>query len=359
MHGFIYVRQFMKKTIYILIAIANFFTSLANAQGSHSSKSIFERMDEHGVLNKLEVAANIGTTGFGLELASPVTEWTKIRVGVDFMPRFNIPLTFDLNSYVDGQLSDKFDRIQEMMYDLSGLTIDKDIKMDSKPTMTTMRILVDVYPFRNNRHWHFTAGFFYGGNSFGTCLNRMNEMPSLLTLNMYNRMYEQYRGIPTQTPEDFQSYIIDHPINLPILGDQYIDPDFDDPENTEFWLFYDKIKKFKSFGELGIHVGEHEDGTPYMMMPDEDGTVSAKAKVWRFRPYLGFGYGGFVDREKRWHVSFDAGAQYWGGAPKVTTHDGTILNDLAELRGKVDTYMNFMKTLVVYPTLDFRIAYCF
>lgn len=349
----------MKKTLYIIAAVFSLISSVACVQEANAQNSLFMQMDKHGVFNRIELAANIGTTGLGLEVASPVTEWAKLRVGVDFMPRFNIPLTFDLNSYVDGQLSDKFERIQEMMYDLSGLNIDREIKMDSKPTMTAMRLLVDVYPFRSNRHWHLTVGVFYGGNSFGTCLNRMNEMPSLLTLNMYNRMYDQYKEIPTETAEDFQSYIIDHPINLPILGDQYIDPDYDDPENTEFWLFYDKIKKFKSFGELGIHVGENKDGTPYMMMPDEEGTVSAKAKVWRFRPYLGFGYGGFVDMEKKWHVSFDAGVQYWGGAPKVTTHDGTVLNDLVDLRGKVDTYMNLMKTLVVYPTLDFRIAYCF
>lgn len=320
-----------------------------------SDKSLWQKMNENDVFNHLEVAANIGTTGFGLEVASPITKWTKLRVGVDFMPRFTIPMTFGLDSYVNGEVSDKFERIQSMMYELTGATIDKEVKMDSKPTMTTMRLLVDVYPF-NNRHWHLTAGFFLGGNSVGKTINGIGEMTSLVGLNMYDHLYDQYCDIPTSSKESFQEYVIDNPIKFPIIGEQYIDPDMD---SQEFDMFYTYISKFQSYGKLGIHVGDHKDGTPYIMYPDKDGTVSAKAKVWRVRPYLGFGYGGFMDRDKHWHASFDAGAQFWGGAPKVTTHDGTVLNDLVDLRGKVNSYMNLMKTLVVYPTIDFRLAYCF
>ena len=329
--------------------------SLAHAQWNDGLSGLFSEMNDHDVFNRLEIAANVGTTGVGLELASPITKWTKLRVGVDYMPKFTIPMTFGLDSYVDGQISDKFNRIQELMYEMSGMEIDKDIEMQSKPTMTTLRVLVDVYPFRN-RHWHFTAGFFYGGNSVGKSLNKMQEMPSLLTLNMYNRFYDDFKDIPTSSPEAFQEYIIDNPINFPIIGEQWIDPDMDSPD---FQMFYDKIHSYQTYGELGIHVGDHKDGTPYMMHPDSDGTVSAKAKVWRFRPYVGFGYGGAISSDGRWTASFDAGVQFWGGAPKVTTHDGTVLNDLVDLRGKVDSYMNLMKALVVYPTIDFRIAYSF
>lgn len=345
----------MKNLVKIIALAIAFLPSAASAQYSDNMGGLFKSMNDHNVFNHLEVAANIGTTGLGLELASPMTKWAKLRVGVDFMPRFTIPMTFGLDSYVDGQINDKFGRIQEMMYEMSGMEIDKDIKMESKPTMTTMRLLVDVTPFRN-RHWHITAGVFIGGKSVGKSVNKMDEMPSLLTLNMYNRFYEQFRNIPTQSEEAFQEYIIDNPINFPIIGEQWIDPN---PASPDFQMFYDKIHSYQQFGELGIHVGDHKDGTPYMMHPDVDGTVTARAKVWRVRPYVGFGYGGFMDDDQRWHASFDAGIQFWGGAPKVTTHDGTVLNDLTNLRGKVDSYMGLMKTLVVYPTIDFRLAYCF
>ncbi|MDE5997499.1 MAG: hypothetical protein K2G77_04720 [Muribaculaceae bacterium] len=312
-------------------------------------KELVEIMNKHGVFNSIELAANIGTTGLGLEVASPMTEWTKLRVGFDWMPRFMMPMYFDMNSYVDGKVSDKFDRIQDMMYRMSGLTIDQEVKMESKFTMTTFKLLVDVYPFKNNKHWHFTAGFFVGGSSMGKTLNAITEMPSLLALNMYDRLYN---GV---TSEDFYDNAINDEnfladlTGLTALQGTYLDP-----------RVVDQLQeKMESFGRLGVHVGDYKDGTPYLMMPDKDGTVSAKAKVNRFRPYLGFGYGGALSNDGKWQASFDAGVQFWGGAPKVITHDGTVLNDLINLGGKVGTYMGLMKALPVYPTIDFRISYRF
>lgn len=312
-------------------------------------KELVETMKKHGVFNSIELAANIGTTGLGLEVASPMTEWTKLRVGFDCMPRFMMPMYFDMNSYVDGKVSDKFDRIQDMMYRMSGMTIDQEVKMESKFTMTTFKLLVDVYPFKNNKHWHFTAGFFVGGNSMGKTLNAITEMPSLLALNMYDRLYN---GV---TSDDFYDKAINDEnfladlTGLTALQGTYLDP-----------RVVDQLQeKMESFGRLGVHVGDYKDGTPYLMMPDKDGTVSAKAKVNRFRPYLGFGYGGSLSNDGKWQASFDAGVQFWGGAPKVTTHDGTVLNDLVDLGGKVGTYMGLMKALPVYPTIDFRISYRF
>lgn len=312
-------------------------------------KDLVEIMKKHRVFNSIELAANIGTTGLGLEVASPMTEWTKLRVGFDWMPRFMMPMYFDMNSYVDGKVSDKFDRIQDMMYRMSGLTIDQEVTMESKFTMTTFKLLVDVYPFKNNKHWHFTAGFFLGGNSMGKTLNAITEMPSLLALNMYDRLYN---GV---TSDDFYDKAINDEnfladlTGLTALQGTYLDP-----------RVVDQLQeKLESFGRLGVHVGDYKNGTPYLMMPDKDGTVNAKAKVNRFRPYLGFGYGGSLSNDDKWQASFDAGVQFWGGAPKVTTHDGTVLNDLVNLGGKVGTYMGLMKALPVYPTIDFRISYRF
>lgn len=332
----------IRKAFLALIASLTFITSTAQTQDTFVSsnlKNLFADMNRHNVLNTIEIGANIGTTGLGLEIATPVTDWVKIRAGVDFMPGFKIPIHFGMESFTDGQINDKFDRIQDLMYNMTGFTIDQEVKMESKPTMTTFRLLIDVYPFKNNRHWHFTAGFFTGGSSVGTSLNSMNEMPSLLALNMYNRIYEEAAS------DDYLDKVIDEPI----YGDIYLDPE----------LALEFQEKILSMGELGIHVGDHKDGTPYLMFPDKDGTVSAKAKVNRFRPYVGFGYGGALSADGRWQASFDAGVQFWGGSPKVTTHDGTVLNDLVNLKGKIKDYMNLMKALPVYPSIAFRLSYRF
>lgn len=358
----------MKSLLKILIITLTLLPSAAYSQYTYSEQKAKERntfsspetthtepkydwagliksMDDLDIFNSVELAANIGTTGLGLELATPVTKWAKLRAGFDWMPKFTVPMTFTMDSYVDGQVSDNFETIQSLMYTLTGMTVDKDIKMESKPTMTTFRLLVDVYPWQNNRHWHITAGFFLGSNSVGTSVNRMDEMPSLLALNTYNRVYDVI-SLPF---EDFMTKIVDHPI----YDDVFIDPEF---AMQIYNNFHDPMI---SAGKLGVHVGDFPDGTPYMMLPDKDGTVSAKAIVNKFRPYLGFGYGGALSSDGKWQVSFDAGVQFWGGTPKVTTHDGTVLNDLKNLRGKVGKYMDMMKMLPVYPTIDFRISYRF
>lgn len=329
----------------ILILLCAFTGLISRGETKYSvpgtaedTPNLWEKMQSHGIMNKLELAANIGTTGLGLEVATPVTKWAKVRAGFDVMPRFGIPMKFGMESYSNGVISNKFDRIRQLMYDISGYEIDQYVKMDSKFTLATFRFLVDVYPFRN-RHWHVTAGFFAGGNSMGKSINIMTEMPSLLALNMYDRLHKSV------TADDFIENIIDKPI----YGDFYLDPE----------VAMKLQEKMQELGTLGIHIGDYKDGTPYMMMPDKDGTVWAKARVNRFRPYVGFGYGGAMSADGKWEASFDAGVQFWGGAPKVTTHDGTVLNDLVNLKGKLKSYMGFMKALPVYPTVDFRISYRF
>lgn len=174
----------------------------------------------------------------------------------------------------------------------------------------------------------------------------MTDMPSLLAMNIYNKLYADVMS----------GEILESPF-LESLGVEL------DPEVCD--VMRDKLS---AYGELAIHIGDFKviDETtgqemlkPYFMVPDKDGTVSAKAKVNRFRPYLGFGYGGALSKDGKLQASFDAGVQFWGGAPKVVTHDGTVLNDLVNLRGKVGDYMDLMKCLPVYPTLDFRISYRF
>lgn len=301
--------------------------------------SLWENMDRHGVLNTIEIAGNVGTTGLGLELASPLTKWAKVRVGVDWMPNLKVPMKFGINSYLDGQINGKFGRIQELMQQLTGFDIDQQVEMDSRPTFTTFKLLVDVYPIPNNRHWHVTAGFFLGGNTAGKSINTMGEMPSLLCLNMYNRMHAYV------TADDF----LDRVTEEPIYNDIYLSPE----------VASELQAKFSAYGELGVHIGDYKDGTPYMMQPDKDGTVSAKAYVNKFRPYLGFGYGGALSDDGKWQIGVDAGIQFWGGVPKVVTHEGVALNDLENLRGKVGSYMKLIKCLPVYPSIACRLSYTF
>ena len=53
-----------------------------------------------------------------------------------------------------------------------------------------------------------------------------------------------------------------------------------------------------------------------------------------FKPYLGFGYSGAVDKQKRLNVGVEAGVLLWGGVPNVVLHDGiSMTKDLVNVRG--------------------------
>ena len=188
----------------------------------------------------------------------------------------------------------------------------------------------------------------------GKSLNKMTEMPSLMALNMYDRLHNEITSDEFYDKAAFDPDFLAELTGIDALKGTYLDQR----------VIMELQDKMFSLGRLGVHIGDYgydEEGepVPYIMMPDKDGTVSAKAIVNRFRPYLGFGYGGALSKDGKWEASFDAGVQFWGGVPEVMTHDGTVLNDLINLRGKVRSYMNLMKAIPVYPTIDFRISYRF
>ncbi len=309
----------------------------APAPSLTETQSWFKR---NHVFDKLELGLNLGTTGIGLEVATPITRWTRLRAGYDMMPHFSFKSNFDITAYSNGQVTEgNFDKVKEFMYELSGFEMDRTVKMNNKFTLQNWRVLLDVFPIPDNDHWRVTVGLFGGSKVIGKTINTMTEMPTLLTLGIYNRMYDQI------TADDFVEYCFDNKF----LGLFYLDLDAAEK-------LHDKMLEMD---RLGIHVGDFKDGTPYIMEPAPDGTVSAKAIVNRVRPYVGLGYEGALSPDKRWHAGVDAGVMIWGGAPKVYTHDGTCLNDLINLRSKVKDYMNLMKGLAVYPVVDFRLSYTF
>lgn len=323
----------MSKRILSLILFISIFAPVANSQLTKWCK-------DHHVADNLDVAFTLGTGGLGLEAATPVTKWAKLRAGFEWIPSIRVPMNFDLTTFTsDGLPSDNFSHVQELVYRYTGLEMDNSVKMIGEPTICSFKLLVDVFPFQNNKHWHFTAGFYLGGKSVAKAYNDRGEMPTLVGLNIYNRMYSYFTGLTEG--EIFDVYI---------GGGNYMDP-------------ADVLKlkqRLERYGRIGIHVGDYKNGEPYYMEPDSDGKVKAKAFVNCFRPYLGFGYSGAIDAAKRWNVGVEAGAIFWGGAPDVIVHDGVnMTKDLKHVRGRVGDYLDLVKALPVYPSVNFKISYTF
>lgn len=317
---------------------------------------VFQYWEEHNIFQHLDISVTGGTSGIGIDVSSPIGEYVQLRAGYEFMPRFDKMLKFNLT--VGGQparqydedgnrIPTKFDKMKEFLYQFTGYDVEDHADMVGKPTMNNFKLLVDVFPFEENRHWHFTGGFYWGPSQFALADNSTEAMVSLLSVGMYNSMYD--KAVNNEPLIDMSELGYE---GISIGG-------------------YEILDKIVSLGRLGFSLGtfkhdildrkgniKHHAGEQYIVEPGEDGMVHVKAKSNSFKPYLGFGYGGnMLKKRDDWKVSFDCGAMFWGGTPNLYVHDGVNLTkDVENINGQVGTYVDLFKAFKVYPVLSFRIT---
>ena len=100
---------------------------------------------ELGIFNSLSVGVSAGTTGIGVDVATPVTPHFAIRGGVSFMPGIHINTDADVN-LSDPELGEKTSTL-----DLRGTT-----------KRASGELLVNYYPFLSSSFF-VTAGAYFGG----------------------------------------------------------------------------------------------------------------------------------------------------------------------------------------------------
>ena len=320
----------MKRFILLFVAICSGLMS--SAQTSESQKK--------GFFKHLDASLTLGTTGLGFDVSSPMGEYAQLRAGFSFMPHIHYKMNFEVQVGDDASKSkSKFQTLSGLLKDMTGYQVDNSIDMIGIPTFYNFNLLVDVFPFKNNKHWHFTAGFYLGNSMIGKAYNTTEDMPSLVAVGIYNNMYEKAINKEPFVTVDYNG----NPISVP-----------DDPEQIE-WL----SKKFSEYGRMGVRIGDYvSDGSQYIIEPDENCMVKAEVRANAFKPYLGFGYGGRLFKgDDRYKIFFDCGAMLWGGTPSIPTHDGTDLaNDVENIRGKVGDYVKLIKGVKAFPVLNVRIT---
>lgn len=355
------------KRLYLLIAFCLLLSGSAFAQLSEAPA---DKAYSLKAFNHLDVSFTAGTTGLGFDLAMPIGDYVQVRTGLDFMPHFKKNMDFGIQVGEDpAQSQSKFNRLQGMLSTLTGYSVDNTITMEGHPTFWNWKLLVDVFPFKENKHWHVTAGFYLGPAHIATAENIMADMPSLMAVGIYNNLYDKVAASPViNDPYYFMDHtaaeVLDDISLLQALGWQSpeaLQQISLDPDNNPVKNLYDRIY---NYGKMSIHMGDYvernADGTvrPYRMKPDANSMVSARIRVNRFKPYLGFGYGGrLIKNNDSYKVSFDCGLLFWGSTPSIVTHEGVDLaKDVENIGGKVGRYVDVISKFKVYPVLNFRIS---
>lgn len=290
----------------------------------------------------LRLGIDAGTTGTGIVLESRINGTFGVRAGFDWMPHFEFPMHFSIQVGDDGdpgydeQGRSRFDRMAGYLEEMTGFRIDQQVDMIGEPHFHNFKLLVDVYPFRN-KHWSFTTGFYAGPSVIGRAYNRTEDMTTLISVAMYNNIYYKVYEIEYNDETELNGVFMG--LELP-------------PAVNE---------KILASGRMGMHVGDYPDGTPYMMEPDKDNMVKAEMKVNAFKPYLGAGFNGLIDRRNdRLKFAADCGIMFWGGAPKVyksDPEDHTEITSLINLNGQVGKYINISNKFKVFPLLNLSVSY--
>jgi len=285
----------------------------------------------------------------------------------------------------------KLQRMSKLIHDNFGMTIDDNVDMIGKPSnFWNWNVIVDFYPLKNNKHWHISGGFYLGPSRIAKAYNTTEDMQSLLAVNIYNSMYGKFvndrvnyymeKGTDHYIPEIIYEVKL---FDFSALGEQY-ESLSNDPEMLK--MLYNR---FKGAGPMGVHVGDYvndvlypedvfltlDDGTqvlvhkkgdvmhaagdPYIMRPDETGMVKAEMHVKQFKPYVGIGYEGNLSKKNdRWKIGIEGGVLFWGGSPKVITHEGVdLVHDVKNVSGKVGSYVDAIDKFKVYPMLNVHITH--
>lgn len=296
------------------------------------------------VLEHLNASVGVGSSGFAIEAGTPVTDWLDVRAGFTFTPTIKAKMGFgvqvgegeDPKFDANGNPREtKFDQMKGYLEEITGFSVDDVVDMNCTGSMAHARVMFDFKPLPN-KDWHVTAGFYWGTKKIGKAVNSLEDMSTTMAVGIYNTMYEKVYNFE------------------PIFGGIYLPSDYED--------------KLIRNGKMGMHVGsfkhdmtdangvEHKAGESYMMVPAEDGTVKANAKVNSFKPYLGLGWSHAFTEQ--WSVGVDAGVIFWGGVPNITTHEGVSLtHDVKDLHGKVGDVISTVKSFPVLPLLEAKISY--
>lgn len=343
-------------TYYIYILLLVILPSTAQAQDVSTTPYASPKP------GSIDIALTAGSTGVGLDLSTPITPWFTVRAGASYMPRVNIPFKYafsvgDVTRNDDGHLAGdggKFSKMNDLMYQLTGTKIEKVVHMNRHTMLDNVKLLFDVYPLKN-KHWHATAGIYYGSRTFCYGENTLADATTFSCVAMYNEMYRKAVN------------------NEPLISSN----------GTEF---PEEIRqKFLSYGKAHVYLGKFthditsddgrviaKEGETFYLEPDEDCKVTADARVNRFRPYLGIGYDGRLSKsDDRWRIGFNAGCMFWGGTPSVIVkmkessitnpsssfHEIDLMTDVTDLPYYAQKEADLVNALPLFPVLELRLSY--
>jgi len=320
----------MKRSVLLLMLILSVAASRAQYVSALQPQKYDKTLHWGGAFQHLDLLYSIGTTGIGIEAATPLGENFRLRAGVTIMPAL-------MKKHLNGQVfvgddNYHFVDVQDLMFQEKGYQMQDKVAMTGKWQMFNGKVLVDFFPLDDEKKFRITAGFYFGPSRIAKITTDGESLATLSCIAAYNKKY------------------------------------FEVPDGSEIL----------QWGLTGLYMGKyghdvvdadgtilHQKGDPYLMMPDDNGQLEMEVNTNSLKPYLGVGYElpfrslGLEKKTDKWKFAFDAGVLFWGGAPSVrVSSDGIdLVRDIDNIPGKKGDYIKKIKKLAVFPNISISVVH--
>ena len=324
----------MKRSLILLVIALMVIPVKAQYYPSQSIEKPVRPMDPYwhtgNLFQHLDVALSMGTSGIGIEVASPICKYAQVRMGYEIMPHFKKHKDNDV--LVGGQTSHQYDKIgnrketnydkaRDMMYREAGLDMYDHVNFTGRFTMQNFKFLVDVFPLEDNKKLHFTVGFYWGPSEIADYKNDSGYDGTVACITAYNTRYAN-----AAASDEIKQY---------------------GPAGVNGGIFKNDIKD--ASGNV-----IHKAGSNYLLTGGDKGTINVAVKTNSIKPYLGVGYASIFTKKRpdiKWAVT--GGVMFWGGTPSMYTADG--INMTKDLKYEGWGTVSLISKLKVYPTIGFRV----
>lgn len=128
----------MKKTKSLCLAAITSLTMSLYSQPVQAQ----DYVEKFGIFDHVAPGVSIGMTGFGIDVAAPLSEYVQLRAGYNIFP------TFKYKEDVDYRAKGKPTR---------GKT-----EAEGKSYLSAGHLLAEIYPFPSSSSFHVTTGFYIG-----------------------------------------------------------------------------------------------------------------------------------------------------------------------------------------------------
>lgn len=118
------------------------------------------------IFNHVGVGVHAATTGFGFEVATPVTNFVTLRAGASFMPGFSFSTSFDgeYGTPIYGTIDDH-----------GSFTIDADASLKRAQGS----VIFNVYPIPHLSSFYVAAGGYFGGSKIIGITGHSDELEGI------------------------------------------------------------------------------------------------------------------------------------------------------------------------------------